>query len=177
MGDFTIQQLLAEIKKYNLCTYYLLPLTGLTRLSFGEGLFLNSYLEPDRNWIVVHVPDLFLVPARVKSMAAMTWENEDGGYIALAFSDSWKPDVDLFIKGRYSEFSDNLKQIIFDRSGLPYKEPIRYDVFHTHILLMALQSKGAVRAYLEEELQVGLEPDQEVLEPPPVTSFMKVEER
>jgi hypothetical protein len=177
MGDFTLNELLREIRQTNLCTYYLLPLTGLTRLSFGEGLFLNSYLETDRYWIIVQVPDLHLVPIRIRSHTVKLWENDEGGFLAYAFSDEWRADVDLFVKGRYSAFSEVLKKVIFDRSGLRYREPVSYDKIYTDIRLLALDGKEAVRQYLEEELQVDLEPGQEVLPPPPVTSFMKVEER
>lgn len=176
MGDFKFKDFLAELRRINLCTWYLLPLTGLTRLSFGDGLFLNSYLERNKRWIIVHVPDLQLVPKRLQSHAVRLWSNENGGYLAYQLDPQWNPDVELFINGQYSSLSEELKAVIFDRSGLPYMEPAGNGRFHTDLRLLMLKGGDVVREYFEQELQTKLDPGMEVLGPPPVTSFMDVHE-
>lgn len=174
MGDFN--SLLKEIRQTHLCTYYLLPLTGLTRLSFGEGLFINSYLEPKRLWIIVQVPDLSLVPDRLRSHAVKQWQNDRGGFLAYQLMDIWRDDVYFYMDGLYSKFSDELKSVIFERSGLPWREPDGSGNFSTDIRLLALNGKEVVRQYIEHELEVTLTADQEVLSIPPPESFMDVEE-
>lgn len=168
--------LLKEIRQTNLCTWYLLPLTGLTRFSFGEGLFINSYLEPKKQWVIVQVPDINLVPGPLRSFSIKQWNNDRGGFLAYPIVDIWQEDVQLYIAGQYSKFSDDLKALIFKRSGLPYKEFTEDGSIHTDIRLLALESKKVVQRYLEQELNVVMEPDQEVLGIPPPESFMDVQE-
>lgn len=174
MGDFN--SLLKEIRQTHLCTYYLLPLTGFTRLSFGDGLFINSYLESKRLWIIVQVPDLALMPDRLRSHAVKQWQNDRGGFLAYQLMDIWKDDVHLYTAGLYSRFSNDLKSVIFERSGLPYREISSDGSLTTDIRLLALEGKEIVRTYIEEELQVTLTDEQEVLGIPPPESFMDVEE-
>lgn len=175
-GDFN--SLLKEIKRYNLCTFYLLPLTGLTRFSFGEGLFVNSYLDPKRLWIIVQIADLELIPykSKLRAHAVKTWQDDRGGFLAYELLDMWKDDIHAYATGKYSRFSSDLKSISFERSGLPYKESQEDGSIHTDIRLMALDGKEVVREYIEDQLQVTLDPDQEVLGPPLPESFMDAEE-
>jgi hypothetical protein len=173
-GEFN--QLLKEIRQTNLCTWYLLPLTGLTRFSFGEGLFINSYLEAKKLWVIVQVPDLYLVPQKLRSHAIKQWQNDRGGFLAYQLLPIWADDVHLFITGLYSKFSNDLKAVIFERSGLTYKEPAPNGGTVTDIRLLALEGKEVVQRYLEQELAVVMEADQEVLGIPPPESFMDVQE-
>lgn len=174
MSDFG--RLLKEIRQTNLCTWYLLPLTGLTKFSFGEGLFINSYLEPKKLWIIVQVPDLNLVQERLLFGAIKTWSNDRGGFLAYQVSPAkWTEDIYCYLAGAYSKFSENLKQVIFERSGLPYRQPDGKGGFITDIRLMALEGREELKQYLREELDVIDLPD-ELLLPPSPESFMDVTE-
>lgn len=173
-SDFN--QLLKEIRQTNLCTWYLLPLTGLTRFSFGEGLFINSYLEAKKLWIIVQVPDLYLVPPRLRIHAVRQWQSDRGGFLAYQLLPMWMDDVCFFIEGKYSRFSNDLKSVIFEHSGLPYKQFTPDGDIETDIRLLALEGKEVVQRYLEQELNVVMEADQEVLGIPPPESFMDVQE-
>ena|SRR3990172_967301 len=168
--------LLNEIRRTNLCTWYLLPLTGLNRFSFGDGLFVNSYVERSRMWIIVQVPDLNLVSARLKINTVKQWSNDHGGFLAYALPIRSTGDVHLYEVGAYSKFSAGLKSIIFKRSGLPYRELTPDGDIETDIRLLALEGKEAVRDFIERELAVILDPNQEVLDVPSPESFMEVRE-
>jgi|ERR1044072_950813 hypothetical protein len=174
MSEFN--KLLREIRQTNLCTWYLLPLTGLTKFSFGEGLFINSYLEPKKLWVIVQVPDLNLVPRRLIVQSIKSWNNDRGGFLAYELlSNMWKEDIYCYLAGAYSKFSDDLKQVIFERSGLPYRQPDDKGGFFTDIRLMAVEGREELKQYLREELNVTDLPD-ELLLPPSPESFMDVTE-
>lgn len=173
MSEFN--QLLKEIRQTNLCTWYLLPLTGLTRFSFGEGLFLNSYLDPKKLWIIVQVPDLNLVPRRLIVHSIKTWSNDRGGFLAYQLLEMWKDDIYAFLNGAYSRFSDDLKNVIFERSGLPYRQPDGKGGSVTDIRLMAVEGREELKQYLRDQLGVQDLPD-ELLLPPSPESFMDVTE-
>lgn len=172
MSEF--KDLLKEIRQTNLCTWYLLPLTGLTRFSFG-GLFINSYLEPKKLWIIVHVADINLIHAPIKLRAVKGWTNDRGGFMAFAIDPNWTEDIRCYLAGAYSKFSDLLKVIIYERSGLPYRQPDGKGGVVTDMRLMALEGREELKQFIREELNVDDLPD-ELLLPPPPESFMDVEE-
>lgn len=169
----TINQLLSEIKKTNLCTWYLLPITGLNKFSFGEGLFVNSYLDKNRLWIIVQVPDLLLVPRYLMAYSAKNWQNDRGGFLAYEIDSMWSTDVQSYIQGNYTMFSGSLKALICEMSGLTYQE-LDSGKTHTDIRLLALQGDETLKQYLMEELQVSELPE-ELLPKPSIESFMDVE--
>jgi hypothetical protein len=174
MSDFT--DLLREIRQTNLCTWYLLPLAGLTKFSFG-GLFINSYLEPKKLWIIVHVPDINLVHAAVMLRAIKGWNNDRGGFIAFPIDPNWVEDIRYYLAGAYSQFSNLLKVIIYERSGLPYKQPDGKGGIITDMRLMALEGREELKQFLVEQLNVHIDDlPAELLLPPPPESFMDVEE-
>ncbi len=167
--------LLKEIRQTNLCTWYLLPLTGLTKFSFGEGLFVNSFLEPKKLWIIVQVPDLNLIPAGVKIRTIKAWSNDRGGFLAYKIHQMWVTDVRCYLAGAYSKFSNELKEMIFERSGLPYKQPDGHGGIVTDMRLMALDGREELKQFLREQLSVDDLPE-ELLSPPSPESFMDVTE-
>lgn len=167
--------LLKEIKQTNLCTWYLLPLTGLTRFSFGDGLFINSYLDVRNLWIIVHVPDLYLVPSRLQGHAVRSWSNDRGGFLAYQLLPIWNETVYCYVSGLYSQFPEDVKAVIFERSGLPYRQPDDKKGFITDVRLMALEGHEALKQYLREQLDVHELPT-ELLLPPSPESFMDVQE-
>lgn len=173
MSEF--RDLLKEIRRTNLCTWYLLPLTGLSKFSFGEGLFINSYLEPKKLWIIVQIPDLNLASDLLRFRAIKTWSNDRGGFLAYKIHQMWLMDVRCYLAGAYSKFSDELKSTVYELSGLPYKESDGNGGVITDMRLMALEGKEELRQFLRDELNVDDLPE-ELLSPPSPESFMDVEE-
>lgn len=127
-------------------------------------------------WIIVQVPDLNLVSARLRINCLKQWSNDRGGFLAYALPIKCSEDVYRYTIGAYSKFSFSLKSIIFERSGLPYQKPALNGRTVTDIRLLALEGKEVVRNYIEEELHCIMDPDQEVLGIPSAESFMDVME-
>lgn len=171
-----LKELLKEIRNTNLCTWYLLPITGLNRFSF-DGVFINSYLDKNRLWVIVQVPDLNLVPQQYMGHAIRTWSNPRGGFLAYELTNYWKEDVAAYVEGKYSRFSDELKALIIERAGLQYQEETEFGTFITDCRLMALNGHSELRTYLCRELNVTEDslPD-DLLSVPPPESFMDVTE-
>lgn len=165
------RELLEEFKRYHLCTYFILPLVGLTRNSFG-GAFINSFLTRDGT-IVVKVSQLSLVSHQCKGVAHHSWHDVHGGYLQYHIDWIWHPDFIHFCDGEYSLMSTEAKNIINERSGLIYQEETSGGLA-TDLRLRALQGEEAVRVYWERELGVDLDPHQELLSKPPVESFITV---
>jgi hypothetical protein len=171
-----LKELLKEIRNTNLCTWYLLPITGLNRFSF-DGVFLNSYLEKNRMWVIVHVPDINLVPKQYLGHAIRTWSNPRGGYLAYELASYWKDDIQAYVGGKYSKFSDELKALIIEKSGLQYRQETEFGTFITDCRLLALNDHTELRAYLCSELNVTEDSlPEDLLSVPPPESFMDVTE-
>jgi hypothetical protein len=171
-----LKELLKEIRNTNLCTWYLLPITGLNRFSF-DGVFLNSYLEKNRMWVIVHVPDINLVSQQYVGHAIRTWSNPRGGFLAYELAEYWRNDVYAYMSGKYSRFSSELKALIIEKSGLPYRE-FQEDGSHiTDLRLMALEDHQELRTYLCSELNVTEDSlPEDLLSVPSPESFMDVTE-
>lgn len=171
-----LKELLKEIRDVNLCTWYLLPIIGLNRFSF-DGVFVNSYLEKNHLWIIVQVVDICLVDSEYRSHANRVWNNPTGGFLAYGLPDHYKDDIQAYIDGRYSQFSEELKTIIINRSGLAYREFQEDGALNTDFRLMAIKGQQELREFLASELgeHVDSLPD-DLLPVPPPQSFMDVTE-
>lgn len=166
------RELLNEMNRCNLCTYFILPLVGLTEKSFG-GLFINSYLTREVGYIVVHVANLDLVSRACRQLSVHSWSDSSGGYLQYALENIWWYDLAKFCNGEYSRISSAAKKIINERSGLKYKETVN-GVETTDFRLLALQGEKAVRYYWERELGAHLDVHQDLLSKPPESSFINV---
>lgn len=110
------------------------------------------------------------------------WNNDRGGFLAFRLKSiheapygHLEQDVHCYLAGAYSKFSEHLKSVIYERSGLPYKQPDGDGRIVTDMRLMALEGREELKQYIRDELGVQDLPD-ELLLPPPPESFMDVEE-
>lgn len=108
------------MKEVNLCSYFLLPLIGLSEHSFGESNFCNSYLAADEKAIYVKVYSTGLLPEEVKPDRALISVTGDS-YLKYYFPAMWEEDFDKFRAGLYSRMSDSAKECIVQHSGLQYQ--------------------------------------------------------
>lgn len=166
------KEVLTEINRCNLCTYFILPLVGLTEKSFG-GIFVNSFISHDPLSIVVQVASVELITKECRKKAIHLWGNNHGGFIQYHIAVPWAKDVAKFCRGEYSSMSKAAKDIIKERSGLIYRDDSSGED-RTDIRLLALDGEEAVRVYWERELQCKIDPNQELLSNPPETSFITV---
>lgn len=129
--------MLTTMRETNLCTYFLLPLLGLSEHSFGEGNFQNSFIHKDERSIYVSIHHLNLVPPSVRQGVTVV-ETGDCIYLRFTFPEMWYKDFDLFIEGKYSKMSLTAKQAIKSYSCLMYKVEMEGTVY-TDFRITALE--------------------------------------
>jgi len=174
-----LHKMIAAMKQVNLCSYFLLPLLGLSERSFGKSNFINSFVSEDGQYIYVRVYQSKVVPEDVRqgSVLVVTVDREE--YLSFAFPELWKEDVQFFMSGKYSLMSKSAKHFICTYSGLEYK--IERDGMHyTDFRLIALSRHPVLieewkrHLYNDNELSIlDTDPTIELLEAPEDYTFFK----
>lgn len=156
------------MSQHNICTYYLLPLIQLNKVSFGDGNFVDSYVTQDGNTLIVEVRDIRLTASQKTHphyLREAVGSPHDFFYYELP--SRWRADFELFCKGKYSKFSDCAKEMIYAFSGLAYNEPGENGKVITDARLRALTLDPVLRETWELELGLyerGGEPISEDME-------------
>ncbi len=156
----------------NLCNFYILPLLGLNKTSFGgSGNFVNSYLSKDTNYIVIVLKGA--TPSFEEHQYYVTDFLNITGQVVLVFNVpiEFKPTIVKFIEGKYSQFSPPAKQLIKQKSGLNYKAPIGGGKVSTARELLALDRDPDLKKVWEQELGVKLAADAELMDIPDERNF------
>lgn len=172
---------LTQLNEHNLCTWYLLPLTGLNALSFGGGNFIDCYVvitESSMKVVGVSVRDLRICKDLVNHPCFYGVSSFESGEQLIMFSlqEKWTEDYGQFIKGRYSKLSEDAKEQIRSYSGLRYKVVSSADEQSvTDAVLMALEKNEVLRNHWIELLGIPDEvmPD-EYLSIPRPENFVKL---
>jgi len=177
----TLPELIEIMKKEHLCTFFVLPLIGLSRFNFGEGNFVNCYISNDLSKVFVQVHDIKVVPMDIK-ITCTTLHVKDGlkekygipgAVLEFTIPELWNKDLQLFQKGLYSKMSPYAKDLIKKLSGL--KDGVsKLDKIITDYRLLALDKSPYLKEYLEEALDTSLSPDSELMEPPAKEQFLIV---
>lgn len=160
----------------NLCNYFILPLLGLNKLSYGEGNFINSYLSKE-NDLVVELDkdtDTSVLEEHIHYATDLYWE--DKLVVIYAIPDEFKSDCELFREGKYSRFSAKSKDLIKKNSGLTYMkqiDPKDPKKVISNPRLLALDRNKELRHRMEEELGVKISPEDELLSIPDENNFHK----
>lgn len=170
-----MKEALEVVYKHNMCTYYLLPLIGVNKFSFGIELnFRNCYANTEGTELYVSVnyslsslenhPNLLRVAGQARSPI----------YV-FDLPKKWAADFELFKQGKYSKFSKEAKERIIEGSGLRYRalNPIGNPT--TDIRLLAIESeqdrRDILRTKLIEFYGVTIDHDAELISPPSESSF------
>lgn len=173
-----MNNIIEELIKDNLSTYFILPLVELNKFSFGESNFINCFI--DKNVENCYVKVLRLVP-HIKSHTNIINRNN---YIYYVFSidKKWEKDTKLYIKGEYSKLSDEAKDIINNRSGLVYnvKTKESKDNVLNDIRLLALRKDPVVKDFWKkhiygEDKKNIINDDMELLSKPSEIDFIENE--
>jgi hypothetical protein len=157
----------------NLCNYYILPLIGLSKSSFGSmSNFINSYVSTDNKHIIVELKE-----------ARGSFE-EHPHYVTDIFTGTTLiifnvpadiiPTIVKFREGRYSQFSPQAKELIKKKSGLNYKVPIGGGKVRSARELLALDKDKDLKKLIEEELVVKLGSDAELVSIPDENNFYEL---
>lgn len=171
-----MKEALEVVRKHNLCTYYLLPLIGINKLSFGVLVnFRNCYVNPQGTELYVKC---YYLSTTLKSNPHLIRTEGKPGSPLYVFSlpDKWQSDFQLYKRGKYSQFSQEAKDLIRHQSGLRYKA-INDDGFpSTDIRLLAIESDPArrniLRMKLSGYLEVPIDENAELLDAPSERSFI-----
>ena len=104
----------------NLCNYYLLPLLKLNKDSFGEGNFINSYVDEKNGLLLVKVKDKDIEYKYYKNENFKTdYREKDNEYHIVFYIPSFfYNDLERFTNGKYSQLSTKAKFLIKTYSGL-----------------------------------------------------------
>lgn len=155
-----------KVIKFNKNAYFVLPLAGLNTASYGEESFVNSYLTYD-NIIIIKI----LVPERTEPVARENlvgaWINDGHSMVAYKIPPEFHADVNAFLKGKYSEYSEEAFNIISDSIKTEVVEitdreldreliksyirqmhdathPVRYNIVSDHIFTLTPTYLGAI---------------------------------
>ena len=135
----------------NLVTYYMLPLLGLNKSSFGSS-FKTSYIDKEGSKIYVELSKNMKVPS-YKYNGFYVAELVVEGNLMIMFNipASMAGDARMFIEGRYSEMSKEAKNIIYNTSTLPYNKNMG-SFKNTDPILQALDKTRTLRVWLQSRL-------------------------
>jgi len=166
-----------KLNEKNLCTWYVLPLLGLNPEIFGLSNFDNAYLIKNENLIVVKVIDAQLaMVASCSNYYKSVIFNKTHDYLVFEIPDKWLADLQMFLTGKYSQFSEEAKRIIKTSSSLTYEVLDESQIPHTDAILMALDNRSELRNAWMEILQVQeIHLPDELLSPPAESSFINLQ--
>lgn len=161
-------QLIYDLRRDNLCTHFILPLLKLSKTSFLNSNFVDSYLTPDGDYIVVEIVDTILTPMRRMSghpayYGRMITAN---GNVRLIYRipSKWYYAVLRFRAGEFSKMPDAAKEAI-KRYGILPEDDGR---------ILALTRDKSLKDMWERELGVHLDDSMELLSKPGDESYMDI---
>jgi len=170
-----MSNLIQELRRDNLCTYFVLPLLKLNKSSFISSNFINSYISYDCKHVVVKVYDTTLISRKVFVHPNYELTKVENGeyYFRFETPQKWLNDVRLYRQGLYSRMSEEAKEMIRQWSGLQYRVTEGRKRI-TDGRLLALVRHPQLKKALEEELSYKFGPDEELLFPPREGSFIEL---
>lgn len=164
-------QIVIELHRGNLCTFFVLPLLKINKFSFvTKTNFVESYLDQEGTSIFVELIDTVFMEHRMDhhpQFAGLWKRNEGAGrFIQYHIPAGFERDLRMFMQGKYSRMSDKAKDLIRIHSGLAFrcKEP-NGDII-TDTRLLALDRSPLVKQMWEEQLGVRLDEHAELLSIP-----------
>jgi len=165
--------MVSQLNEHNLCTYFILPLAGVSKSKFGGDLnFIDTYLKKDLTSIYVEVFDSILVQGAIPEYKEFTDAN-DKTYLEFSINPNFKSDVEKFIEGKYSQFSNRAKTIIRTNSGLMYRKVVGL-TSRTDIRLLALDKSPLLKELWDDFLDMNVGDEMELLSKP-IDTFLEVD--
>lgn len=155
---------------HNKSVYYILPLIGLSKFSFGGGdNFVNSYVSYNGKVIAVIKEKELALEFIEHAFYCTDFHVPDTEYTAIVFTipKEFEEDLSLFLEGKYSKMSEASKSMILKYSGLPYRNTVPGSpAVVTHKLLMVLDKNNSLKTWMENLMEITIDADQELLEKP-----------
>lgn len=163
-------EFVTTVLKTNLSTFYLLPLIYLNKFSFGQGNFIESYVNSSGTTLIVDVALLQMChkDCLASPYLSMKSDSADGySHLIYCLPPKWHDDFLRFKAGKFSEFSEEAKHLIREYSGLMVNM-LRQGVYITDPRIRALDKSPLLREIWEIELAcLPLPEDLELMPVPP----------
>ncbi len=167
-------------KELNSATYFMLPLLGLTKLSYGQANFVNTYITRDGGKVLVEVHDLDRVPeaCRDRPTYLADFSNEARNFLLYQLAESDLDTYKKFIKGQFSKFDAGIKTKITEyarKAGLPVDtKNVSTGKYITHNYVLGLNKHPELRKFLSEKLGVTIAPEAELISIPGEEQFIEI---
>lgn len=168
---------LKHVKAYSRVTVYILPLLKLSKFSFGEDNFAESYINQEGTHCCVEIKNLApvilhgTVVNHPKLIDIRPLELCGNYELWFEIDRAWGRDVELFIRGKYSRFSEEAKSMIRTYSGFPYRLPDPDGMLYSDWFLLALERHQMLRDKWEARLDERIPETMELMSPPGKRDF------
>jgi len=129
-----------------LVTYYVLPLLGLNKKSFGNR-FRTSLLDFNGNVYVKLTADMEVPTYKDNPNYKSNIIIAGVLYATFSVPDKFYDDFVRFLAGTYSLFSKEAKEVIYNTSTLPYNKSVGKFTL-SHPILQALDRTKTLREFL-----------------------------
>lgn len=160
-----------QVERTNLCTYFLLPLTGVNKSTFGEYRFRQCWLSRNHKELIVSANKGVnqIIEKDLQKNQNYTWYSHVAGidYFCLQIPEQFTKEVARFLNGKYSKFSEESISIIEKNSTLKFNYEVPGDdSIVTDRKLLALKLSKVLKESLENDIGVHLSDDAELLDKP-----------
>lgn len=170
-------EFIQSVFKVNLSTYYLLPLIYLNKFSFGQGNFIESYVNSSGTLLTVDVAHLCMCHKdclRSPFLQLKSETKEGCSHLLYLLPKKWATDFQHFKAGEFSQFSDAAKHMIKEYSGLLVNEYTSTG-YITDARIHALDKSPILREAWEEELDLlPLSADLELMPVPSARTYRDI---
>lgn len=161
-----------KVRKYNLSSYFLLPIISGSITKNRD--FLNSYLYDTNSDLINEENYLYVLMKSedewlLQNGLYISHRQVENGYLYTFNISYYKTDIELFIQGKYSKFSEELKELLCNRSGT--KNIMLSEIYK---ILYRTQER---REKIEELIGQKLDDDAEVASSPDIETEIYMEER
>lgn len=156
-----------------LVTYYLLPLCGVNKTTFGKS-FKTSYVNKEGTKVFVELKKNMVAPLYKE---AVNYEAEivigTTKFVTFKLPLNMHESAQRFIEGKYSHMSSTAKKIIYKTSTLPYNKRAGSFAVSSPIL-QALDRTKTLRTFLLDYIgETDLPPNAEFIDKPRETWFVE----
>jgi len=137
----------------SLVTYYMLPLAEVNKYTFAKN-FKATYINRKGNKLYVELKKPMVSPIYKRSKYYLTDVLiKDKFFVEFVLPEKYKKDIELFLIGKYSKMSKEVKLIIYKTSTLPYNVKMENFVM-SHPVLHALGKTKRLRSFLLDYFNV-----------------------
>lgn len=136
---------------------------------------MNSFLCEDMTHVIVQLKQPFGAYA-THAQYRTDYYTEDGRLLVVfCLPQEFRATAVKFKEGKYSQFSNEAKDLIKKKSGLNYKVPNSAGKVSSSRILLALDKDKDLKAQWERDLAVKLSADAELMDIPGDNEFVSLE--